>query len=310
MGSEFDLVSQDAQRALEDFALDFTAALVQSGVEPWAKNLGKYRPSKALLTTFPIPLSAAGYKEFLGDVKYRDLAHKSIQLKPKTWQDGVMELASVVEAPDFTGWNDQPAAMALAADSLPNELVAALLKANATQEFDGKAFFASNHPYNPLVTGLGTFDNDHSGAFTVESLKTAKTNFRAIKGGNGKPLGLRMTHVLAPAAMEEEVKDVLEQDMVIQAVGGDFGAVDNRHKGTVIPIFSDELEDDDVFYPLALNKPGLVPWVVQDEGAPEEIVSDKSSALYAQALKVGIAYILRGNAGLLLPHSIQRFTAP
>lgn len=315
MGSEYDLVSQDAQRHLEDFALDFTTALVQTGVEQWAKDLGKYRASKALLTTYPIPLSAAGYKEFLGDVKYRELAHKSITLKPKTWQDGVAELASVVEAPDFIGWNEQPEAIALAADSLANEIVAGLLTENAVQLFDGKAFFASDHPHNPLKTSIGTFANDVSGAgtnFTAANLRTMKANFRKRKGGNGKPLGLRMTHVLAPAAMEEEVKDVLEQDMVIQAIGSNFAAVDNRHKGTVKAIFSDELGSDDIFYPLALNKPGMVPWVVQDEGAPEEIVSDKTSHLYATTLKIGVAYILRGNAGLLLPHCIERWagTAP
>src|SRR5690242_17338968 len=118
MGSEFLLVSQDAQRALEEFSQEFSAALVQGAVEQWAKTLGLSRTSKALKTTYPVPVSAAGYSEFKGDMKYRSLFEKSLELKPKTWQDGVAELASIIEAPDFTGWNDQPAAMAAASQSL------------------------------------------------------------------------------------------------------------------------------------------------------------------------------------------------
>jgi phage major head subunit gpT-like protein len=316
MGSEFDLVSRDAQRALEEFAQDFAAALTQSGVEQWAKDLGLYKASRALKTTFPVPVSAAVYSEFKGDLKYRGLFEKSLELKPKTWQDGVAELASVLEAPDFVGWTSEPAAMATAASSLLNEIIADALEANDTC-WDTKAFFAGDHPCNVFDPSVGTFDNDITGAGTdptLENLKIAKQYFRSIKGPNGKPLGLRMTHVLAPAAQEETWKDLLEQDMVIQAIegGAAYGAVGNRHKGTVKAIFSDELTDDSKFYPLALNKPGMVPWICQDEGSPEEIRQDKTDALYKTTLKIGLAYILRGNGVLALPHCVQRWagTAP
>ncbi len=309
MGQEFNLISSDAQRAVEEFAQDFSLALTQPGVELWAKANGLYRASRALKTTFPIPVSAAGYNEFKGDVKYRDLFEKSLELIPKTWQDGVAALASVVEAPDFTGWISEPAAMAAAAASILNQIIADALAANAVC-WDGKTFFADDHPNNVFKTSAGTYDNDITGAGTTPTaanLKIAKANFRKIKAPNGKPLGLRMTHVLAPAALEETFKDLLEQDLVIQAAGSAFGAVNNRHKGTVIPIFSDELADDSKWYPLALNKPGMFPWIVQDEGSPEEIRSDKTSHLYATTLKVGVAYVLRGNGALALPQCVQRF---
>ena len=69
MGQEYNLISSDAQRSLEEFAQDFTIALTQPGVEQWAKENGLYRPSRALKTTYPVPVSAAGYNEFKGDVK-------------------------------------------------------------------------------------------------------------------------------------------------------------------------------------------------------------------------------------------------
>jgi hypothetical protein len=310
MGVEYNLISKDAQRALEEFSEEFSAALAQSPVEQWAKDLGLYRATRALKTTFPVPLTAAGYNEFKGDIKYRAISHKSLELIPKTWQDGVAELASVVEAPDFFGWNEEPARIATAGASLTNEIIAAQLESNPVG-WDGVAMFHASHPYNVLDVGLGTFPNLFTGAPSLENLSLAKMSFRSVKAANGKPLGLRMTHVLVPASQEETWKDLLEQDMVIQAIdsGNAFGAVGNRHKGTVTMVVSDELTSDDYWYPLALGKPGLYPWISQDEGSPEEIRSDKDSSLYKTTLKIGVAYILRGNGALAMPHCIQRWDA-
>ena len=307
MGNEFQLISTDAQRALEEFSMEFAAALTQPGVAPWARNLGLARVSRALKTSYPIPVSAAGYLEFKGDVKYRSLFEKAIELTPKTWQDGVAELASIIEAPDFVGWTGQPEAMAAAAMSLPNEIIAGLLEANATQDFDGVGFFSNSHPINIFDDSVGTFNNINiNGAVSVLGLTNAKNHFRSILAPNGKPLGLRLTHIMVPPELEETAKDLLEQDMLIQTVGSSFGAIPNRHKGTVELVVCDELTNATQWYGLALNKPGMYPWIVQDEGTPERIVSDKTSHLYASTLKVGVAYILRGNGGLALPHCMVR----
>jgi phage major head subunit gpT-like protein len=316
VGSEYNLISADAQRALEEFSQEFAAALAQSPVEQWAKTLGLYKVSRALKTTYPIPVNMAGYRELAGDIKYRSLFEKSFDLKPKTWQDGVAELASVIEAPDFIGWNEQPAVIAAAGDSLANTIIAGLLEDNPVC-WDGENFFDSDHPVNVFDSTLGTFDNDVTGAgtdATVDNLAIAMQNFRGIKAANGKPMGLRMTHVLAGPGLEGTFNQLLKQDMIIQAIGdgSQFGAVNNIYKNAVTLVISDELSDDGKWYPLALNKPGMKPWVVQDEGAPEELLSDKTSHLYKTTLKVGVAYILRGNGGLALPHCVQRWagTAP
>jgi phage major head subunit gpT-like protein len=316
MGTPFHYVSRDAQTALQEFSEEFSAALAQAPVRQWAKELGFYRQveKNSIKTTYPVPVSAAGYTEFKGDVKYRTLFQKSLELMQKTWQDGVEELAAIVEAPDFVGWMGEPDRIATAGMSLPNEVIAGLLEANPTS-WTGKAFFADDHPFNVFDASIGTFDNLITGTGTNPSttnLSVAKSNFRKIKAANGKPLGLRMTHILAPAAQEETWRGILEQDLVIQAIGTSFGAVDNRHKGTVDLVISDELTNDLQWYALALNRPGMHPWILEDEGTPEQLLNDKSSHHYKETLKVSIAYILRGNGVLSLPHCVQRFagTAP
>lgn len=313
MGIEFNLISQDAQTALTEFREDFAAAYMQetTAADDWARTLGLYIPSKALKTKFPIPISAAGYKEFTGDIKYRSIFEKSFELVPKTWTDGVAELASVVEAPDFIGWPGQAAAMAAAARSLPNEIISLLLEANAVHVLDGLAFFHATHPVNPLDVPLGTFANTFAGAGTAASitaLETAKANMRKVKAANGKFMGLRMTHVICDPTKEETWRSLLERDLIIESNGANnFGTVQNRHKGTVQLIVSDQLTVSGQWYALGLNKPGMYPWVVQDTGTPETITQDKTDALYKASLQIGLASILRGNGGLALPHCIHRY---
>jgi phage major head subunit gpT-like protein len=313
MGIEFNLISVDAQIALTDFRTDFELAYLQevSPADEWAKLLGLYYASKALKTKFPIPVSAAGYSEFKGDVTYRSIFEKSFELVPKTWQDGVAELASVVEAPDFIGWPGQAAAMASAARSLPNEIISGLLESNAVHPLDGLTFFNASHPVNLFDVVPGTFANTFTGAGTAASttaLETAKANIRKIKAANGKPMGLRMTHVLAHPDREESWRNILDRDLIIESIGANnFGTVNNRHKGSVQLIVSDQFTVSAQWYALALNKPGMYPWVVQDAGAPETIIQDKTDALYKASLQVGMASILRGNGGLALPHCIHRY---
>lgn len=312
MGIEFNLISQDAQTRLTEFREDFTLAYTQetTPADDWARQLGLYVASKALKTKFPVPVSAAGYKEFEGDIRYRSLFQKSLELVPKTWQDGIAELASVVEAPDFIGWPGQPEAMAAAARALPNEIIAAALEANGTHPLDSLAFFHASHLVNILDAGAGTFANTFSGGGTAAStaaLETAKANMRKVKAPNGKPMGLRMTHVMCHPEKEETWRNLLERDLIVEAVGSSFAAVDNRHKGTVQLIVCDQLTVSAQWYALGLNKAGMYPWIVQDEGAPETIVQGKDDALYKTQLQVGFASILRGNGALALPHCVHRY---
>lgn len=321
MGTEYNLLSTDAQRALEEFSQEFSAAFAAGPVQQWAKDNGIYKSSRALKTTYPVPVHAAGYRELKGDLKYRAIFEKSFSLSPKTWQDGVAELASVIEAPDFVGWTDQPAAMAAAGQSLANELIAALLEANSATDgagvarWDGKAFFASDHPVNIFDSSQGTYDNDFTGAgtdVTAANLALAMAHFDGLKNPNGKPAGLVMTHVFHPPSQRQAWKNLLENDLLIETIGSSFGATHNIYKGSVTPVCCYELTDSSKWYPAALNKPGMKPWVVQDEGSPEEILSDKTSSLYKTSLKVGIAYVLRGNGELALPQCMARWagTAP
>jgi hypothetical protein len=289
-------------------------------------RLGLANSSKAIRTTYPLPISAAGYVEREGDDKLRGLYERSLSMSPKEWVDGVAEKASIIEAPDFIGWAGEPARIALEASRLSNTLVAAMLEGNPLLDFyrvdlpGGSVastinLFSASHPVNIFDSALSTFDNDHIGTAIDATLVTAaKLRFRQRKGPNGKPMGLRLTHMIVPPAREEEARDFFERDTLLQTVENALGtenvggvALNNRHKGTVEIVVADELTSDDVIYTIA-NAGRVFPWVIQDGGSPEEIRYDKDSDFYKNTGKIGVKYVLLAAAAAALPHAIERIT--
>ncbi len=330
MSDAYGNLPRTVQSALTEYSDAFKSALVLADVEDWAGQLGMVSTSNAIKSVYPLPIYAAGYQEFEGEIKYRTLYGRMLTMKGKQWQDGVTEKKAIIEASDFMGWGEQPAAMALEAKRLPNQIVAEMLAKNSFagpnldlyKDLDDsnadivKALFATDHRYNLIDASVGTFNNTTTAAALDDAMLTAaKAHFRSIKGPNGKPLGLQMTHLLVPAALEQQARDLLESDILVQAVmnvAGDQNVggvtIPNRHKGTVKLIVADELTSDTRVYALALNKPGLKPWIVQTSGAPLELIKDESSDYYKDTLKVSFAHIVDANVGAAFPHPILRIT--
>jgi hypothetical protein len=331
--------SRTATRALEEFDESFKSALAVADPDSlWAAQLGLVLSTDALKTTFPIPLDAAGYKEFKGDIKYRSLYMRAISVfNDKTWQDGVEELAAIVELPDFIGWNEAPAAMAKEWLRLPNTLVAAVLEANPNLELyrdpdtgtlTARALFAADHPFN-IIKSVGDFDNDRE--TTVDEILNGtffsdlKEYARSIKAPNGQPMGIRATGgtIICNGTHEELLDEALKQDTLIKAISnagviappGAPGTVAaavaqrNRHMGLVSYVVADELTDasDDYLYVVLSGNPAAHPWVVMQEAAPEVIIQDKSDAKYKTSLKVSYSSHGQAKAAAMMPHRIVRY---
>lgn len=328
MAVPFHEVSVDAAEALTEFSLEFASVFSSPDAVSWVETGGRLRTSNAIKTVYPIPVSAAGYVRRKGDDPMRRLYARSMSMTTEEWVDGVSEKWAVVRAPDFTGWNDEPARIAEEARRFPNTLVASLLEANGFLDFyrvkhhgadepSTIRLFAGNHPVNvdPNATSYGTFDNDFAAAGTgldITTLSGMKQYFRAIKKPNGTPFGLRLTHLIVSSALEEIARDLLESDLLLQAVSNVAGtetvggvALPNRHRGTVQLVVADELTSDQYVYGIANN--GAVPaWIVQTTGAPEEIRYDLSSDYYKDSGQIGVKYVLNMAAAGCLPHGICR----
>jgi len=346
MPSIYHIVPRDVQLALTEFSSDFDMAFAAADVEQWAGVIGQIRTSDAIRTTFPIPLSTAGYKLRDGDDKLRRLFERSMSMVPLEWYDGVQEKADIIEvASDWIGWENEPANMAAEAARFPNVLAADLLASNPLLDFyridrpggstaSAINLFHASHPINVLRASDGTFDNDWSAGDVVQGetipgtinatlVKACRKHFRDIKRPNGTPMGLRFAGFLVPAAQEEAALDAFARDAVVEAVTNVLGtenvggvAMPNRFTGTRV-IVGDELTgtlpsgatgDDDTIYAFATKAGGLTPppFIVQRRGTTEEIRYDKDSEKYKDMGFVGVKEILRAAAAGCLPHAIVR----
>lgn len=312
----YNQVSRDAQVALEEFKSDFETAYIVANQDLWSRSSGLNIVTKNLKVSLPVPLTSAGYEKAHGDRRFRSLSERSFSMIPETWEDGVAELAKVVEAPDFIGWAQQPAAMAAAAAQLPDELVTTLLESNPlsweAQDVGGTLFFGT-HQFNILKAAAGTFSNDVTvgdTTLTPANVGIARQMFRSIKGPNGKPLGVRFKNLLVPGVLEEAARRVSQQGTTPQAgpsVGGTqtFSQVDNIYKGTPYQV-GDTLTSATYWYAIG-EKLGMQPWTLCDHGAPETLLFDKTSHLYQTQRKIGIASSFETTAALGFSQVVIRF---
>lgn len=333
--------SRTATRALEDFRTDFQGALVLADVNLWAATLGLVVTGDFFgPVTFPLPVSAAGYREFRGEMKYRTLYDRAMSFTTKKFQDGVKALAEKIRMPNFLGWVDEPSRIALEWKRMPNVVIAEMLESGSgadgpvlelyrnpeTLAAGTRQLFASDHPYN-VIPGMvaGTFDNDRDTTYadirSGKFFEDADVYYSAIMGPNGKPLGLSMDGgtVLHPNTLNSLFRKALEQDNTIVPVSN-AGVPDatasvvavaqqaNMWKGQVSRINARELTVGTVFYTVASGLPNAYPFVVLQGETPEEIIHDESSEMYKASLEVAYNSIGDVNGGAAMPHKLCKWT--
>jgi phage major head subunit gpT-like protein len=338
MAKPLEQLSFDAQRALEQFSSAFVSAFEASDPESeWSKTFGLVESSSALLLTYPMSISAAGYVERKGDDAARDMYERSISITPIEWTDGVQAQKRRLEQNDFAvqAWTGEAARMAREARRHGNILTARLLHANANLQLykdatlgidAGIPLFSNAHQVNIFDSSKGTFKNvllgggtDFAGSAIDQNLFKAVLNHgrTGIKGANGKPMSVRYSELLVHPAKEQEAKDFLQSDLMRAAfLEGGVAAqkntqltTNNRYKGVINLVVADELAqvsgvDEDKLYFIDPTAPK--PWILQDGGTPEEVMFDENSEFCKKTGKVRVNYnMLMGVTGAL-PHGILR----
>lgn len=343
MAAPLQQLSFDSQRALEQFSSAFQSAFESADpASQWAAAFGLVEPSKALLLTYPMPISAAKYVERKGDDPARDMYERAISITPIEWTDGVQAQLRRLEQNDFAvmSWTSEASRMAREARRHANILTARMLSANANIQLykdatlgidAGIPLFSSSHQVNIFDSSKGTFKNVLVGgtsggdfdqstpAFDQSLFSAVLTHGRTeILGANGQPMGVNYTDVIVHPAWEQRAKDFLESDLLRAAfLEGGVGTQkntqltsNNRYKGLFNLVVADELAqvngvDEDLVYFVDRNHPAK-PWILQDGGAPEEQIFDAQSEYCRRTGKVRVNYNMLMGVTAALPHAILR----
>ena len=339
MAKPLQQISFDSQRALEQFSSAFESAF--EAVDPateWAKAFGLVEQSQALLLTYPMSISAAGYKKRTGDDAARDMYSRSISITPVEWTDGVKAQKRRLEQNDFAvrAWTGEAARMAVEAKRHANILAANLLHANANIQLykdatlgvdAGIPLFSASHQVNIFDSTFGTFKNvlvggTSGGDFDQAAPAIDAALFRAvlnhgstgIKSANGQIMPVNYTDLVVHPKWAQSAKDFLSSDLMradfLAGNGNTQLTTNSRYKNIVNLVVADELAgvvsvDPDKIYFVDRNHPAK-PFIVQDGGTPEETRFDADSEFCKNTGMVKVNYTLLMGVTGAMPHGILR----
>lgn len=135
------------------------------------------------------------------------------------------------------------------AAKLPDTLISDVLIANPTC-FDGVSFFNDAHPVN-IDDGaggpLGTYDNSLALALTPANFGAARAAMMAFKGADGKPLGVRPTHLVVPPSLQDMAYTITMAENIASfapgtTTAGNVGTTTNIYRGSIKVLVIPELE--------------------------------------------------------------------
>lgn len=283
-------------------------------VEGWARTVSGWTSTGELRQKFPIDLTAlAGFREWIGPRKSVDSEIASFFIDSKPWERTIDVPLDVLDSKNFAPYINKVPTLMRAADAHPNILLASLLKKGKTTLcWDGQNFFDTDHPVDyRVVNTANVYANLYTGApFNRANFAAAKKYFRALKAPDGStPLGLQLTHVLVPTALEETVDALFKKQILANDAG--TAAETNIYYGGAVPIVAPELDangEDTVWYGLAMNTDAK-PFETQmkDNGAPDIRILGDGTEFATMENKMRFAGKLFGNSGYAIPHCIIRF---
>lgn len=145
---------------------------------------------------YPWLLGIKGMQEWKGEKNFQDLSAVGYELRHKDWEDSISVDRNAIADDQYGLYNPMFEELGFVGEDLPNHQVQSLLEnGEATTVhgacWDGKAFFATDHPVHPNDASLSTFANLFtSTSLTRANLITQMAAFMQQKGPDGKPRGI------------------------------------------------------------------------------------------------------------------------
>lgn len=204
--------------------LRFQAGLTQ-GAPTFYEKICTTVPSSTRENHYGFIDRLPGMREWLGERVIQNISAREYTLKNKLFEDSLALDRLDIEDDQLGLFNMSLDMLAYQVRVFPDKLVTSLIQhgEDATSLcYDGKAFFATDHPVN-IDSGTTTWSNyDSTGkALTAGNFQAARAQMQGLVGSDGTPLGVYPTLLLVPPALEATARQILNAEFI--APGAAFG---------------------------------------------------------------------------------------
>jgi phage major head subunit gpT-like protein len=307
------ILPEFADAAFQNFNTAFRRGL-RAGAT-WARELATFIPSDTEEEIHEWLQMIPGLEEWVTERNASTLAASGYRLKNKDWNRDVkisrnkfLDDKLGLYGPTFEMLGQQ-------ASKLHDRRLARGLKRGHLNEaeslcYDGKPFFATDHPVDPNDPSKGNFSNLLALALTGANFNTAYKAFLAFTLEDGEPLGIMPTHLCVGPALREAAVEICKSAIVASGNAG----VSNVNQGVVEPKVIPELggsaEENRSWYLECLGAP-IKPQLVQErQAARVDVVFDQNSEHCKKHKELVYGAEARGNYGWSFPQLAIKSIGP
>lgn len=239
---------------------DFNKAF-QAAPSQWTKVAMKV-PSGTSQNDYKWLSAFPKMRRWIGDKQIKNLAAFSYTIVNNDWEVTIEVDRNHIEDDTLGIYGPQAQMAGFSAAQLPDEIVFALLDgAFSNLCYDGKAFFADDHP-----VGTSAVDNKGTAALQADTLAHAAASYgaarialRKMKDDEGRPLDVDPNLLVVPPALGDTAQILLTAER--------FGDDPNPYRGTAEVVVSPRLTSDTAWFLLDTRKP-VKPLIYQERKAP------------------------------------------
>lgn len=151
-----------------------------------------------------------GIREWIGEREIQNLDNYQYLIANKSFEMTVGVPREDIEDDNFGVYTPMMTMMGEQTADFPNTLVFGSMKKGFQEKcFDGKPFFATDHP-----VGKETYSNKGTAELSEESYTAARTAMMSIKGDNGKPLNIIPDLLVVSPKNEHKARLILKADQI------------------------------------------------------------------------------------------------
>jgi phage major head subunit gpT-like protein len=247
--------------------------------QPLLEQIGSRLPSNTRDQRYPFVQAISGaMREWLGERRVQNVVVDGFTVTNKKWENTLDIQRTDIEDDQYGVYSSMLIPnLARHAKLLPDQQIAAAIAANAIG-FDGKAFFATDHPVDPSGQTSGTNSNIvATNPLTGPNLAKAQAVMMNFLGPDGLPMGSYGDTLLVPPSLKYQADLLANGTFYPAAQNGTasiFGAQTNMFAGQYKVVASPWLTDTGdpataVWYLLDCRSSNMRPFFWQEREAPQ-----------------------------------------